>query len=72
MQIVKNAKAHNDYNLMGLTEGKILAIWHMFRNGQSFGRKLSPVEYDVWIVLDRWVEKNMPEYYVNATAKVGA
>jgi len=24
MQIVKNAKAHNDYNLMGLTEDKIL------------------------------------------------
>lgn len=60
MEIVKNKKATNDYNLMGLTEGKILAMWHVFKN-QGVDH-LTPVEYDVWIVLDRWVEANMPEY----------
>jgi hypothetical protein len=67
MKIVKNKKEYNDYNLMGLTEGKILAMWRVFKNQGT--EHLTAVEYDVWIVLDRWVEANMPEYYIAAKAK---
>lgn len=61
MKIIKNPKAYNEFDIKGLTAGKIMAIWSVFKSRGV--ENLSPVEYDVWVVVDRWIEANEPEYH---------
>ena len=60
MGIVKNSKYSNSFTIEEMTQGKILALWHPLEDKRESGG-LTPVEYDCWLQLNRFVEEYMPK-----------
>ena len=60
MNIIKDEKAHNRYNVEA-TEGELMAMWYPLEQ-KRVNQELSAVGYDCWLQLNRVMETVAPQY----------
>lgn len=60
MRIIKDNKYSNSYTIQDMTGGKLLALWTPLEEKRQ-GGELSPVEYDCWLQLNRFVDELLPK-----------
>lgn len=58
MEIVKDEKQYNSHTIRDMTEGKLLAVKDALDNIEHpHQKRLTAVQYDVLLVIDRYLNK---------------